>query len=175
MARCPGGIRDAPEALVAAQHLHDLEDAGRGQRPGQRSAQRLRHGAELDAPGVGEIAQMLFENPGAPVGIGDIREIAAKRAEQLARVCGQHLCDGAVRRDRPRCNVKPGLVGELDDRLGARLETRDRLQKARTLARAKRPFESLLAAMPIKVVLNTEVALLGAAVFASQFSAATPA
>src|ERR1700730_17152546 len=41
--------------------------------------------------------------------------------------------------------------------------------------RAKRPFESLLAAMPVKVVLNTEVALLGAAVFASQFSAATPA
>ena len=34
--------------------------------------------------------------------------------------------------------------------------------------RAKRPFESLLAAMPIKVVLNTEVALLGAAVFAAR-------
>jgi hypothetical protein len=34
--------------------------------------------------------------------------------------------------------------------------------------RAKRPFESLLAAMPVKVVLNTEVALLGAAVFAAR-------
>jgi glucokinase len=43
--------------------------------------------------------------------------------------------------------------------------------------RAKRPFESLLAAMPVKVVLNTEVALLGAAVFAAtpHFNAATPA
>jgi glucokinase len=44
--------------------------------------------------------------------------------------------------------------------------------------RAKRPFESLLAAMPVKVVLNTEVALLGAAVFAARaahFNAATPA
>jgi glucokinase len=43
--------------------------------------------------------------------------------------------------------------------------------------RAKAPFESLLAAMPVKVVLNAEVALLGAAVFASRphFSAFTPA
>jgi glucokinase len=41
--------------------------------------------------------------------------------------------------------------------------------------RAKAPFESLLAAMPVKVVLNAEVALLGAAVFASHFSAATAA
>jgi glucokinase len=43
--------------------------------------------------------------------------------------------------------------------------------------RDKAPFESLLAAMPVKVVLNAEAALLGAAVFASRphFNAATPA
>ena len=41
--------------------------------------------------------------------------------------------------------------------------------------RAMAPFESLLAAMPVKVVLNAEVALLGAAVFASHFNAATAA
>jgi glucokinase len=46
--------------------------------------------------------------------------------------------------------------------------------------RDKAPFESLLAAMPIKVILNVEVALLGAAVFAARaaglhLNAATPA
>jgi glucokinase len=37
--------------------------------------------------------------------------------------------------------------------------------------RAKAPFESLLSAMPVKVVLNAEAALLGAAVFAASLSA----
>ena len=38
--------------------------------------------------------------------------------------------------------------------------------------RSKSPFEALLSAMPVKVILNAEIALLGAAVFAARKSQA---
>ena len=40
---------------------------------------------------------------------------------------------------------------------------------------AKSPFEDLLASMPVKVILNPETALIGAAVRASHLRASTPA
>src|ERR1700735_603134 len=56
-----GGIFDASDGLVAAEHFHDLEDAGRGEGAGQRRAQRLGDGAELDTLCGDEISQLRFE------------------------------------------------------------------------------------------------------------------
>jgi hypothetical protein len=116
-----GGIRYAPEALVAAQHLHDLENAGRGERAGKRGAHRLGHRPELHALGAGKIAQKLFENSGAPIGFADIGEIGTKCAEKFARFRGQYFCGIAVQLDRPRRDVEPSLFSEFYDRLSARL------------------------------------------------------
>src|SRR5580704_1881141 len=55
--RAGGRVGDPRQGLVAAEHFHDFEDAGRGDGAGQRDAQRLRRGAEFDGSRCCEVAQ----------------------------------------------------------------------------------------------------------------------
>src|SRR3954468_12525661 len=56
------------EAFLSSQYRQDVEDPGRGGLAGQRRAQRLGDGAELDAFALRQCARCRFRVGGGPVG-----------------------------------------------------------------------------------------------------------
>ena len=108
-ARAASAIR--AEALLAAQHLHDLEDARRGERAGQRGAQRLRDRAELQPAALGKPAQSRLRVP-AP-SIPSRRAAPAPRRARRAAAGPRRVSSlGGVggERDRPRRDIEAGLL-----------------------------------------------------------------
>src|SRR6266403_4304340 len=65
--RRSGRISDPTEALLAPQDLHYDEDARRGERTGQRGAQRLGNRAELGSLLIGKGADLVFESLRLPL------------------------------------------------------------------------------------------------------------
>ena len=136
--RCRARLSSRPE------HLHDLEDAGRGERAGQRGAQRLRHRAELDALLLGEIAQSRLRGVSAAIRVADSARSAPSAPSSRARLRRQRLGGVGGEPDRPRRDIEAGLLGQLDDRLGARLEPGHRLRRRSRSVSRQRPAELLL-------------------------------
>ena len=59
-------ISDARKALIAAEHMQNVEDRRRGRASGQRGAQRLRNASELHASLFGIGPRRGFQRPRLP-------------------------------------------------------------------------------------------------------------
>src|SRR5215203_1386202 len=82
-------VAQAPEALVAPQHRHDIEQRRRGRAAGERGAERLRHLPELEAARLGKAAHRFFGRLRGPVGErGEARDDAG---DALAPAIGDEL------------------------------------------------------------------------------------
>ena len=110
-----GLIAQAREAFLPAQHGQHVENRRRGGPAGQRGAQGLRHGAELDAGALGKGADSGFGRRGAPVRDGLRAPAAARRCsalrlrreQRLGLVVEVERAAGPDRSARPR-TVRPG-------------------------------------------------------------------
>src|SRR5829696_2965697 len=113
-------VAQAPEALVAPQHRHDIEQRRRGRAAGERGAERLRHLPELEAARLGEAAHRFFGRLRGPVGErGEARDDAG---DALAPAIGDELRGLVVEPERSPGIEVGGAVEELDQGLRPLLE-----------------------------------------------------